>query len=328
MFDPHARMSLIDQLPLGPAIAPPPVAVPRRRQRSLPRRCFDHATTAFNRALHRLPPCRWLYRRALAALELTHVEVPMATLHPDLDGLRIAFLVDIHAGSYVTPDDLCRVFERVAATAPDVVCLGGDLINSRGDEIHELRRALALLAPPHGVFAVPGNHEHYWARELDTWTAVLEESGVQLLLNRGVRIGRGRGRLWLGGVDDLTDGAPDLAASLRGRGQGEPTVLMAHQPDHFAEVATHGVELTLSGHTHGGQIRLFGWTPLVHSRLGYRAGMFAHGDSRLYVSRGVGATVLPLRIGARAEVPIFELRNGGAVLSRLHSPFCSGTDHA
>ena len=84
-------------------------------------------------------------------------------------------------------------------------------------------------------------------------------------------------------------------------------MLMAHEPDYFVEAARYQVDLTLSGHTHGGQIRILGRAPLTHTRLGFVAGSYARGSSRLYVSRGVGVTVLPLRVGVRAEIPLIEL---------------------
>ena len=260
-----------------------------------------------SRAFYRGP-----LRRALAgALErnrrVTHRVVPLARGGPGLSGLRLAFLSDVHVGHYFGEDDWVRVCERVTAEEPDLVCLGGDLISAWDDEALELRKGLSLLAPPLGTFAVLGNHE-YWASPTPRLAvSVLEEAGVALLMNRGVRIARGGAPLWLCGVDDLRRGAPDVPAALAGRAPNEPAILLSHNPDVFLEAAAAGVDLQLSGHTHGGQIVLFGWAPITHSRHGLWRGRYERSGAQLYVGRGVGTTGLPLRLGAPGEIAILEL---------------------
>ena len=281
---------------------------PLSGRRTAWRRAIAAIVAAGNRALDRLPPLRWLHRRANARLELTEIELPLRAGTRGLDGLRIAFVSDVHAGSFLDADDLCAVFDRIQAAEPDLVLFGGDLINTREREILLFERPLQRLRPRYGMFAVPGNHDHFFGPDIGLWRSFLQAQGVQVLDNRGVRIEHGGGSLWLCGVDDLTEGAPDLAAALAGRRAGETALLLSHHPDFFFEAAAVDVDLQLSGHTHGGQIRLFGWAPIHHSRFGYERGWFVENDCRLYVGRGVGVTVLPLRIDARPEVPIVTLR--------------------
>lgn len=261
-----------------------------------------------NRTLDSLPPGRWLHRILQRSLCFTDVDVPLCRGHRELDGLRIAFLSDIHAGSYMNEDDLCRIFTKVADRKPDLVCLGGDLINTRDREILYYRKALPILNPPLGIFAVPGNHDYFHGEDLGLWESFLKELGVTVLINRGVRVTRGGGEFWLAGVDDMTEGQTDLLAALQGARPDEPVLLASHHPDMFVEAAQVGIDLTMAGHTHGGQVKLFGRAVVTHSQFGYLSGMFNRGDSRLYVGRGVGATLLPIRIGAPPEVPIFRLR--------------------
>jgi hypothetical protein len=237
---------------------------------------------------------------------VTRTPIRLARGGRGLHGLRLAFLSDVHVGNYLDEADWLGICEVVAREAPDVVCLGGDLINIAEEEALHLRKGLGLLQPRLGMFAVPGNHEYHAAPEPALWRAVLEQSGVEILTNRGRRIARGDGRLWLCGVDDLLRGAPRLAAALEGRAGDEPVVLLSHHPDVFAESAPH-VDLQLSGHTHGGQVVIRGRTPLRHTRYGYWAGHFTRGDAQLYVGRGVGTSFLPIRIGAPAEIAILEL---------------------
>ena len=272
---------------------------------------MSRASAAINRALDWLPLGRLLHAH-VRHLDFTEVTVQVTRGHRGLDGLRIAFLSDLHAGSFMNEDELCAIFEAVNEHAPDLVCLGGDLINTRECEILYYRRALQCIDPPLGVFAVPGNHDYFWGKDIGLWEEFLSEYGVQVLNNRGVRIERDGATLWVAGVDDLTEGTPDLATALFGVGANEPIVLLAHHPDFFFEAAAVDVDLTLSGHTHGGQVAFKGWAPLNHSRFDYLAGMFTVERSTLYVGRGVGVTLLPVRFGARAEIPIVTLRSVAA----------------
>lgn len=271
-----------------------------------------------NRAFDRLPPGRWLHGFAQRAMQFHVFDVPLRRGGPGLDGLKVAFLSDLHAGSCMDRADLCRIFARVAAMEPDLVCFGGDLINTREREILLFREPLALLRPPLGMYAVPGNHDHFYGRDIGLWSAFLEDQGVRVLCNRGTRVERGGDSLWLCGVDDLTEASSDLAGALHGWNGIDPVVLLSHHPDFFFEAAAVGVDLTLSGHTHGGQVLVFGRTPLRHSRFGWWKGHVVEDECQLYVSRGVGVTFLPIRYGAPPEVPVLCLRTAPAAPRSLH----------
>jgi len=290
----------------GPALPVPAELLPPRLDVSS-YRMVERFNVILNRGLDFLPGSNWVHRRILENLELTDVQMPLDRGGAGLSGLKIAFISDVHAGSYLGRFDLCRLFERIAAEEPDLVCLGGDLINSRERELDELCEPLSKLRPPLGVFAVPGNHDHEYTGHIDSWRGFLEERGVCVLLNRGKRVERNGAGLWLCGVDDLSLGHPDLDAALEGRNRAEPTILLAHHPDYFRESVRRGLDLTLSGHTHGGQVMFFGWVPVLHSEYGFHAGAFEHDGCKMYVGRGLGVAVLPLRVGARSEVPIVTL---------------------
>ena len=280
-------------------------------KRTVVRRALSMTVAALNRCLDLLPFTHWLHRRIRERLEMPSLELPLRAGCGALDGLRIAFISDVHAGSFLNEEDLAAIFSQVQAQEPDLVLFGGDLINTREREILLFREGLRRLRPRYGVYAVPGNHDHYFGPDISLWRAFLEDHGVTVLENRGVRIEHGGGSLWLCGVDDLTEGTPDLRAALDGRRDGETAVLVSHHPDFFFEACAVGVDLQLSGHTHGGQIRVGGKAPIHHSRFGYERGWFREADSRLYVGRGVGVTVLPIRIDAPPEVPMITLRRVG-----------------
>jgi predicted MPP superfamily phosphohydrolase len=272
------------------------------------RRGFAYACASLNRALDWLPVGRWLHRRIRRALEMPELVLDLRSGGAGLNGLRIAFVSDVHAGSFLDEQDLCEIFARVAAAGPDLVLFGGDLINTRERELLLYRKPLALLSPRLGMFAVPGNHDHFWGRDIGLWASFLRDHGVRVLHNRGERLECAGAPLWICGVDDLTEGEPDLRQALEGRRPGEPAILLSHHPDYFFEAAAADVELTLSGHTHGGQIRIAGRALIHHSKFGYERGWFRENDCSLYVGRGVGVTVLPIRIDAPPEIPIVTLR--------------------
>ncbi|MBK8980306.1 MAG: metallophosphoesterase [Planctomycetes bacterium] len=282
-----------------------------RPRRGLLQELFDLATVPLNRLLGGIGAMRRLREASLRRLEVTHVPLRVDRRHAGLAGLRIAFLSDLHAGAFGGRDELRALFARALALRPDVVCLGGDLINSRPVELGLYDGPLQELKAPLGVYAVAGNHDHRWFPDMGAWQDFLQARGVRVLANCGARLSHGGASLWLGGVDDLTDGRPDVRRALWGRAPGEPTVMLAHQPDHFPELATHGVDLVLSGHTHGGQIKVLGRAVIAHT-----AHRFVEGEhrveghpGRLWVSRGCGVTLLPIRVGSRCEITLVRIES-------------------
>ncbi|MCP4005150.1 MAG: metallophosphoesterase [bacterium] len=239
----------------------------------------------------------------------TRPQIRLRRGHEELHGLRIAFVSDVHAGSFMDEQDLTRVFAKVAEQEPDLVCLGGDLVDHYDHQALMLRKAVSLLSPPLGVFAVPGNHEYHAESSLLVWRSVLQDMGVNILINRGERVQRGAATLWIAGVDDYTEGHPDLEQAVEGRKGDEPILLLSHHPDFFREACLADVDLMLSGHTHGGQILPFGRALTGHTKLGYWSGRFeAPGGSQLYVGRGAGVGFLPVRLGAPGEIAVVELQ--------------------
>jgi hypothetical protein len=245
-----------------------------------------------------------------AGREPSEVPIRIHSAAAGLGGLRLALVSDLHVGFFLDPDDLAAVVERVVTARPDAVLLCGDLVNQFREECELLARGLEKLRAPLGLFAVPGNHDYYADRSLRRWRRAVESVGARVLLNLGVRVERGGSTLWLAGVDDLREGTPDLEAALAGREPGEPVVLLSHHPDFFPHAARAGVELTLSGHTHGGQVLLGGRTPLRHTRHGFWSGRFERGAAQLYVGRGAGVSFLPVRRGAPPELPVIVIGAG------------------
>jgi predicted MPP superfamily phosphohydrolase len=235
--------------------------------------------------------------------------IDVADLPPELDGYRIAQLSDVHCGPFTPPARVRRWVDRANALEPDLIAVTGDLITSGGDYVAGVAAELGGLRAPDGVVGCMGNHDYFTDGEV--LAGALQSHGMKVLRNTGFTIARGSAQLYVAGVDDTWTQRHDVARSLRGRPSGAPTVLLAHDPNLFAEAAAHGVELTLSGHTHGGQIAVPGNTTrwnLARIMTPFTAGLFRSGRCTLYVSRGLGTTGPPVRVGARPEIAVLKLR--------------------
>ena len=243
-------------------------------------------------------------RSALAGVRIKDVPIGIAGLPRALAGLRIVQITDLHIGPLLRKEWVEGVVERVRALKPDVVAITGDLVDGTVDELREHVAPLARLAEaPRGVYFSTGNHEYYSG--VDEWLEHLPSLGIRPLSNERVQVAPG---LDIAGIHDPTGRgryAPDLTRALEGRDARTPVVLLAHQPRQFREAARSGVALTLSGHTHGGQIWPFSWfVALVQP---YIAGLHRRGDAQLYVSRGTGFWGPPMRVFAPAEIAVLRL---------------------
>ena len=240
------------------------------------------------------------------AFTVTDPELPSA-----FDGLRVAFISDVHLGPYVSRAQVRRVVDRVDGLHPDLIVLGGDYAYRDAGAIRPAFAELKRLRAPLGVYGVLGNHDH-WLGAATTRSA-MEAAGIRDLDNRGVWLERGTARIRLCGVDDLWEGRQDLPAALADAAPSDFVLLVSHNPDVAETLADGQADLLLSGHTHGGQVTIFGlWAPLLPSKYGqkYRAGLVDAGAVTVLVTTGVGTTVVPFRFFARPEIALLTLRRG------------------
>lgn len=244
-------------------------------------------------------------------LVVEEVELALRALHPDLDGATIVFVSDVHAGPFLAQEDLAAAFARLQGLEPDLVVHGGDLATTRVEEIEPHAAALRGLTGKLGTFGVLGNHDHYTGRP-ERVLAVLRACGVHTLHNEAAVVRRGEGRLLLAGIDDWNIGRPKLASTIaaaRALDREAPIVLLSHNPDAFFEAAEAGVAAVLSGHTHGGQVRIPGGPVLVRmSRYRLDEGLYTSDGCTLLVSRGLGVSGIPLRLGVAPEAARVTLR--------------------
>jgi predicted MPP superfamily phosphohydrolase len=223
-------------------------------------------------------------------------------------GLTVAFLTDIHHGPYVDLDFVRHCVRTANLLDPDLILLGGDYVHRDGKYAGPCFEALAGLKAPLGVYGVLGNHD-YW-NGVEAVKAGFRSAKITELTNSGVWLTKNGDRLRLGGVDDLWKGTPDIAAALGDATERDACLVVSHNPDYAEYVRDRRVGLMLSGHTHGGQVTLPGVSPpWVPSAFGskYLHGRVEAQCTTVYVSRGLGMTGLPVRVGSRPEINLISL---------------------
>ena len=263
--------------------------------------------------------------------QLVSIDIPLPRLAEAWDSLRILQLSDFHYDDVFSVVPLRKAIDIVNQLQPDLVVLTGDFVTSPVNDTHRgsARRAarriepcsqlLAQIRARLAILAVLGNHD------LDTDAAhiiaVLQSHAIPVLRNRSVSMEREGKRLWLSGVDDVLAGKPDLDLALRGVPPDEPVILLAHEPDWADYVAHHPVDLQLSGHSHGGQVRFPLVGPVYLPKLGrkYVWGLRRIGPLMLYTNAGIGTVRVPIRLNCPPEITLITLRAGSGGAPRSES---------
>jgi predicted MPP superfamily phosphohydrolase len=240
---------------------------------------------------------------------IVRTTVEIEGLPAAFDNYRVVHLSDVHCGPWTPAARVDVWVQRINALGPDLVAVTGDLITTGSDYVDGVAGALGGLRARDGAFVCMGNHDYFTDGE--AFARALDHAGLTVLRNRGQSIEREGELIYVAGVDDTWTRRADLPAALDGRPAEAPIVLLAHDPELFPEAAAAGVELTLSGHTHGGQFAV----PLFHRRLNlarlmspFTVGLYRLGRSTLHVSRGAGTTGPPIRLGSPAEISVLTLR--------------------
>ena len=223
--------------------------------------------------------------------------------------LRVVQLSDIHAGIYMNREEMRRYADQVSALRPDLFVLTGDFISNSMVFLPGCVEEMARVRARYGTFATLGNHEHMWGT-VGEIPAIFRQQRIPLLTNAHTVIRTEQGPFAVAGIDDLVAGQPDIEAALLGLDPAIPTLLLSHHPEIFPQAAARGIPLTLSGHYHGGQVKLSlpgGDLSLAHLWTPYPVGLYRINASHLYVSRGIGTTFTPVRLNAPPEVTLFHL---------------------
>ena len=243
-------------------------------------------------------------------LDIQLVDIVLPRLDPAFDGYRIVQFSDIHMDSHMTPARLRTVVEQVNAQQPDLTVITGDFITRRSHYVaDEMVAVLRDLRAADGVLAVPGNHD-YWNDQIGNVRRIMQRSGIIDLSNRVHSLTRDDAQLHIGGVDDVVYRQARLDLVLADLPANGAAILLAHEPD-FADVSapTGRFDLQLSGHTHGGQIRL----PLLGSVITpthgtrYLRGLIDIDGMWLYTNVGIGTVSFNMRFNCRPEITVFTL---------------------
>ena len=233
--------------------------------------------------------------------------VALRRLPRPLDGLRVVHLSDIHHSPFTGREQVERAVEIANSLQPDIIALTGDYISHEREYIQPCAEMLGRLRARRGVYAVLGNHDNWVDAPLIT--DLFRAEGIKVLVNEGMRFEDQGATFWLAGVDDTLVGLEDLPLALAGSREDEMKLLLAHNPVILRRAARAGVDLVLSGHTHGGQVT---WRSerSASGRVRRRIlrGLGRRGETQIYVTRGLGTVVLPVRYGCPPEVSLLQLR--------------------
>lgn len=255
----------------------------------------------------------WLGSKRLL---VRHLDVQLDDLDPALEGLRIAQLTDLHVGPHTSTRFLARVAGAVRAARPDLIAITGDQVDDYAQDVTLFARAFGDLRAPLGVFAVAGNHDVYAG-----WPAVregMERAGMTVLVNDAVHRVHNGVPLWIAGTGDpagtrggARTAAPDVARTMARVTPDTLSIVLAHNPALWPALARRGARLTLSGHTHHGQLSIpsLGWS-LASPFLEHAMGVHRDGDALLYIAPGTNYWGIPFRLGAFPEVTVLTLRRG------------------
>jgi predicted MPP superfamily phosphohydrolase len=225
------------------------------------------------------------------------------------DGAKIVFVSDIHYGLFFSKVRVRALVRRINRLHPDIILLGGDYVDKNPKYIRPCFAELRKLKAVFGVYGVLGNHD-YWA-DPELTRRVMAETNILNLDNRAFYVMKRGARIKIGGVGDFTMATQDLNPTVEDVSKADFVILVTHNPDYVDELTTDKVDLVFSGHTHGGQVTLFGlWAPVVPSKYGakYRTGIIKTPLTRVIVSNGIGTVNPPIRLFARPQINIVTLK--------------------
>lgn len=245
-------------------------------------------------------------------IEVVSIDLTIPNLSSAFNNFKIVQISDLHSNHFMPEGRLDKIIKLVNRQQPDAIAITGDLITEgRRFNARYLISKFSKLEASESVVSVFGNHDH-WEPKIARLREILLQSQINNLDNQVYLVERGTQQLAIAGIDDPYWGEPDLQQVITQLPSNVPAILLVHEPDYIEKsAATHRFALQISGHSHGGQIRIPFLDPLVLPKGGrkYFAGLNQVGETIAYTNRGLGMTGLPLRFGSRPEITVFTLRN-------------------
>jgi predicted MPP superfamily phosphohydrolase len=240
-------------------------------------------------------------------LTIEHKRIQLSRLPKTFDGFRVVQLSDVHHGPFSDREQIERAVETANRLQPDIIALTGDYISKERHYAAPCAEMMGKLKARFGVYAVLGNHDHWTDAALIT--DLFRAEGITVLVNEGMRFEKDGAAFWLAGVDDSMVGLEDISLALAGARDDEMKLLLAHNPIVLRRAVRASVDLVLSGHTHGGQVAIRGERATTRPRKRLLKGLWRQGNTQIYVNRGLGTVVLPIRYGCPPEISLLELRS-------------------
>ncbi|WP_158260617.1 metallophosphoesterase [Pleurocapsa sp. CCALA 161] len=244
-------------------------------------------------------------------IEVVPIQLTIPHLDPAFDQFKVVQISDLHSGRYMPESRFARIIQLVNQQQPDAIAITGDIVSKHSRfQAEKLQQQLSQLQAKTVIVAVLGNHDH--SEKIKLLKRILVQSKIDNLDNQVYIVERGSKKLAFAGIDDPYWGKPNLNKILDHLPEQVPTIFLVHEPDYIETSAkTHKFALQLSGHSHGGQIRIPFFAPLVLPYGGrkYFVGLNQVEDTITYTNRGLGMTNLPMRIGSRPEITVFTLHS-------------------
>jgi uncharacterized protein len=240
------------------------------------------------------------------SLSLERVEISLARLPQKLDGFKIIHLSDTHHSPFTSLDHISRAVKIANRLKPDLFVLTGDYVSHEDRYIAPVAEVLGSLKAEYGTYACLGNHDHWTNAELVTH--LFRGEGIKMLVNEGERLETPGGSFWIAGLDDHMAGTPSMRAAMKGSFPDELKVLLAHNPLALRQAVRSGIDLVFSGHTHGGQVKIRDDEKRILPRRRLSSGLHRRKNTQIYITRGIGTVVLPVRYNCPPEISLIELR--------------------
>lgn len=248
-------------------------------------------------------------RYALAeanSLSVEKIEIRLKRLPKKLEGFRLIHLSDIHHSPFTGLEHISCAIKVANGLKPDMFVLTGDYVSHDSEYIKPVAEVLGKLDSEFGTFACLGNHDHWTDASLVTES--FRNENIKVLVNEGIRFKARDASFWLAGVDDYMVGKTDLPSALHGSFPDEMKMLLAHNPVIVRQAARYDVDLVFSGHTHGGQVKLREDEKQVFANRRLKNGLHRRKDTQIYITRGIGTVVLPVRYQCPPEISLIELK--------------------
>jgi uncharacterized protein len=245
---------------------------------------------------------RWI---KLKSITIYNTDIP-----DSFNGKKIIFITDIHHGPFLSIERVVKLVKQINELQPDIILMGGDYVHRDPKYIKPVFDELRKLESKYGIYAVLGNHDHWENAELTR--KMMVRNGINICDNRSYWAKIGNDSIKIGGVGDLWEDVQLVDKTISDLKKSDFCILLSHNPDYLENLHTDLIDLTLSGHTHGGQMTLFGlWAPILPSKYGqkYRNGLKNFGEMKSYISSGIGTITPPLRFFCRPEIVLINLKN-------------------